>query len=150
MYEYLIPKTVDSRPPSQKVRIKKWVPNTNLNPRQTFSLTFCDDRSLWWWIITKPLHICNTISRFVSRRYNYCDTLNSSYRSDVLDMFLIVSALICCIIFVLVFLWGKISVYIFAVTHWPLDVWRQLCTLTWHITHWPDICLLYTSDAADE
>jgi len=42
-----------------------------------------------------------------SRRKNYCDTVNSSYCSDVLNMFLIVFTLICCIIFVLLFLWGK-------------------------------------------
>jgi len=31
-----------------------------------------------------------TISRFASRRSNYCDTVNSSYRSDVLNRFFIV------------------------------------------------------------
>ena len=48
-----------------------------------------------------------TISQFASRRKNDRDTVNSSYRSDVLNMFLIVFALICCIIFVLLFLWGR-------------------------------------------
>ena len=48
-------------------------------------------------------HWVKVIGSRVNTRFHgshHCDTVNSSYRSDVLNMFLIVFALICCIIFV--------------------------------------------------
>ena len=45
-----------------------------------------------------------TIPVVIAVVHDYCDTVNSSYRSDVLNTFLIVFTLICCIIFVLLLL----------------------------------------------